>query len=97
MCPNCSKKLNYHNKKKEVKRLQRKSIRQKNKNTKELNPSSSTSSKSLHEDKQNTDSNYDESNVASTDDLESPWDCHKPVETKTREEEMEDYLQDLLL
>ncbi|XP_018574765.1 protein FRA10AC1 [Anoplophora glabripennis] len=99
LCPECSKKLNYHNKKKEVKRLQRKSLRQKiNKNTQELNrtDSPSTSTKSLHPDKQDTEK-YDESNIVPTDDLESPWDSHKPLETKSREEEMEDYLQDLLL
>lgn len=61
-----------------------------------LNDSPSTSTKSLHEAREDTDEPKVESNTTSTD-LESPWESHKPIETKTREEEMEDYLQDLLL
>lgn len=89
LCPECSRKLNYHSKKREVKRIDRKKHgKKKDKNTKEKEtkdeivsidtPSTSTSSKNETIE-------------------ESPWVNQKPIETKSRDEEMEDYLQDLLL
>ncbi|KAJ8919197.1 hypothetical protein NQ315_012185 [Exocentrus adspersus] len=101
LCPACSEKLNYHSKKKEVKRLQKKSTKRKgNKKTYECDPDSTPSTSSsgpfVDENKQTAEEN-NEINTTETNISESPWESHKPIETKTREEEMEDYLQDLLL
>lgn len=88
LCPECSEKLNYKSKKKEVKRLKKK---QKIKHDK---PESST--------EQNSESKESSSDEETQDSgqqklLQNPW--LEPVETseKTREEEIDDYLTDLLL
>ncbi|GJQ81659.1 hypothetical protein Trydic_g8537 [Trypoxylus dichotomus] len=93
LCPHCSKKLNHHSKKKEIKRLRKKGkIKSKSRSPKEKQEnnddgSSSSSSKDIEiiENESKSQSN------------ESPWENLKPIEVKSREEEMDDYLQDLLL
>lgn len=95
MCPKCSKKLNYHSKKKEVKRLKKKSkIKSKSAPVDGItanNDNVSGSSSSI-EDASEINDGIVQSKID-----ESPWENLKPIETKTREEEMEDYLEDLLL
>ncbi|CAG9827490.1 unnamed protein product [Diabrotica balteata] len=92
LCVDCSKKLNYHSKKKEVKRLNRKKYLPKINKLQDASTSSGTVE--IIEPIEGTDI---ETVVDSTAADESPWENHKPVEQKSREEEMEEYLQDLLL
>ncbi|KAI4460203.1 acid phosphatase-related [Holotrichia oblita] len=95
LCLKCSKKLNHHSKKKEIKRLKKKSkIKSKSTpdddetvNNDNVSGSSSGIDDALEINGDNVQSKIDE----------SPWVNLKPIETKTREEEMEDYLEDLLL
>ncbi|KAK9679759.1 Folate-sensitive fragile site protein Fra10Ac1 [Popillia japonica] len=95
LCPKCSKKLNYHSKKKEVKRLKKKSkIKSKSSPNDDItgnNDGDSSSSNRIEDTAE-----IDGGNVQAKID-ESPWENLKPIEIKTREEEMEDYLEDLLL
>ncbi|CAH0552532.1 unnamed protein product [Brassicogethes aeneus] len=96
LCPECSRKLNYHSKKREVKRLKRKPNKEKKKHIHKskdkessIKPSSSA---------QSTSTTCSEGkNPTKESSKESPWENHKPEEVKSREEEMEDYLEDLLL
>ncbi|XP_072398195.1 protein FRA10AC1 homolog [Diabrotica undecimpunctata] len=92
LCADCSKKLNYHTKKKEVKRLNRKKSLPKI--NKLQDASTSSAAAEIMEPTEGTDI---EEIIDSTAADESPWENHKPVEQKSREEEMEEYLQDLLL
>ncbi|XP_066149261.1 protein FRA10AC1 homolog [Euwallacea fornicatus] len=95
LCPTCSKKLNYHSKKREVTRLKKKEKnRTKKKDIKELN--SSVESRDKTETSELMKETAGPSRLSQSLD-ESPWEEHKPVEVKSREEEMEDYLQDLLI
>ncbi|EFA12378.1 protein FRA10AC1 homolog [Tribolium castaneum] len=85
LCPDCSLKLNHKSKKREVKRLKskkKKKVKKREKGDEEGGEEGGTS-------QPKSDSEPETS--------ESPWDQHKPEEIKTRDEEMEDYLQDLLL
>ncbi|KAG5891162.1 hypothetical protein JTB14_000550 [Gonioctena quinquepunctata] len=102
LCDDCSKKLNYHSKKKEVKRLHKKKTP-----TKDVNYRKSTDKEDIvagtsggggliHEEIED-DENLEKPEASPIEVDESPWDNHKPVESKSREEEMEEYLQDLLL
>lgn len=90
MCPGCSKKLNHHSKKREVKRLKKRSkIKSKAESSNSVEdsgekPCDEITLESAEEDIQ-------------TKSEESPWENLKPVEIKTRDEEMEDYLEGLLL
>lgn len=81
--------MNYGSKKREVKRLKKKVRRKDRKKSKVMGETSETK----------TDSESDKGAVedAKTVESESPWEQHKPEEVKSRDEEMEDYLQDLLL
>nr|XP_023028051.1 protein FRA10AC1 [Leptinotarsa decemlineata] len=103
LCPKCSKKLNYQSKKREVKRLKKKRILPKeNKSSKgnvlEDNCSATSSNSLLCEKEEEDERDIEESSDTSVLlNEESPWDKHKPVESKSRDEEMEEYLQDLLL
>lgn len=100
LCPDCSKKLNYHSKKREIKRLKKSSLRIKN--TQKITnmsydaekPSTSSIDSSNQMDNDIVDK-CDETNNVSNE--ESLWENHKQIESKTREEEMDEYLQDLLL
>ncbi|XP_019880586.1 protein FRA10AC1 homolog [Aethina tumida] len=96
LCPDCSYKLNYHTKKREVKRLKRKSKtivfdkKHKKHNSESEEPSTST-----HKPSPDQQVSIHVPNLECS--KETTWDQHKPEEIKSREEEMEDYLQDLLL
>lgn len=96
LCPECSLKLNYHSKKREVKRLKKssktgKSKPKEQKAKKDLSDSDSSDDKpsSSHEEQPETGSNEEKDS--------NPWENVKPVETKSRDEEMEEYLDELLL
>ncbi|XP_056644316.1 protein FRA10AC1 homolog [Diorhabda sublineata] len=91
LCIDCSKKLNYHSKKKEIKRLKKKKSNCKKKDHFQEPSCSTVISVPEEIEEQNV-----EEKVSETD-KESPWENHKPVEQKSRDEEMEEYLQDLLL
>lgn len=101
LCPKCSKKLNYHSKKREIKRLSKKNKSRETGNleNKKSSSESTNETESLDESckpsTSNCDSQQDTQGTEST--KESPWENHKPAEVKSREEEMEEYLQDLLL
>ncbi|XP_050315681.1 protein FRA10AC1 homolog [Anthonomus grandis grandis] len=92
LCPSCSKKLNYHSKKREVKRLKKKTrIKEKDSSGKLIDTGHTIVTSEVSKE-------VDEpSSSSSMVPEESPWDAHKPEEVRTREEEMEDYLQDLLM
>ncbi|XP_065156181.1 protein FRA10AC1 homolog [Atheta coriaria] len=96
LCPECSLKLNYHSKKREVKRLKKssktgKSKPKEQKAKKDSSDSDSSDDKpsSSHEEQPETGSNEEKDS--------NPWENVKPVETKSRDEEMEEYLDELLL
>lgn len=93
LCPDCSKKLNYHTKKREVKR-----IKQKHKQKYEPCSKEGTST-STHSGNRNQveDTEPEETRIESPQQFQSPWEVQKPIETKSRDEEMEEYLEDLLL
>ncbi|XP_048517585.1 protein FRA10AC1 homolog [Dendroctonus ponderosae] len=88
LCPSCSKKLNHHSKKKEVTRLQRRGNR-KEKHPQAIAPSKATQSR--------TQAEPEEAPKMELPTEYPAWENHKPVETKSREEEIEDYLEDLLI
>lgn len=108
LCPDCSKKLNYHSKKREVKKLKkerRKSGRSKYQES-QSSPSCSTSDPLSN----NTTAEVEklgavdvvvgkivqlEKNVESLE--KQCWTKPSDVEDKSREEEFDEYLEDLLL
>lgn len=93
MCPPCSVKLNYHSKKREVKRIK--------KSAKKHIPSSKNEIKIATNvnidpgNEVNASSSRDDKcyNLKNTDE----WEQQKTEDVKSREDEMEEYLQDLLL
>lgn len=106
MCPDCSKKLNYHSKKREIKKLkkERKHGKSKNKfNTSSSSPSGSTSlqsSGSAADDESDSEAIVSKINVSvkNVDALEKEcWTKPLDIEDKSREEEFDEYLEDLLL
>lgn len=106
LCLDCSKKLNYHSKKREVKRLKRSTDKSKtyisNLNNTCDSEEPSTSSKFDENNKQSNsvtivseDKNCESEDTCADD--EKLWENHQQIEPKSRDEEMEEYLQDLLL
>ncbi|XP_069677863.1 protein FRA10AC1 homolog isoform X2 [Periplaneta americana] len=103
LCPDCSHKLNYHHKKREI-------IRNKTKKKQNLtDPSSSKrkkgdtedSSKSSHEEQEDA---ADKGTTSESDDTDVPvddegmlWRGKHAAEEKSREDEFEEFLEDLLL
>ncbi|XP_017782623.1 PREDICTED: protein FRA10AC1 [Nicrophorus vespilloides] len=85
LCEPCSKKLNYHTKKKEVKRLKKHVKRR----------SSGEKKKDIAEVEKVAESEVIKE--AQTSEESSPWANVKQTDVKSREEEMEEYLEDLLL
>lgn len=102
LCRNCSKKLNYHSKKREIKRLRNIKVNSvnisNNKVSENVKPSTSFTESVCEISEDNMITKNDKNNKCklNTDD-ESLWENHKQMEPKSREEEMEEYLQDLLL
>lgn len=107
LCPDCSNKLNYHSKKREVKRMKKKAKHSKHENENN-SPSSSTS---FSRNTENSTITEQQMNVA--DEPTAPtiagnevahqqleqifWSKSTNEEEKTREEEFDEYLADLLL
>lgn len=107
LCPDCSNKLNYHSKKREVKRMKKKAKHSKHDNE-DSAPSSSTSSMTHTENSSSTEQQIntpDEPTVplvtgngVARQQLEQIfWAKSTNEEEKTREEEFDEYLADLLL
>lgn len=117
LCPDCSIKLNYHSKKREIKRIKKQNKSNKHKGLPSDHidePSASTSSSLSAENLQdnrseNVNSESAENSQAAQDRQSSAndvahkqleqifWSKSKTVEEKTREEEFDEYLADLLL
>lgn len=107
LCPDCSNKLNYHSKKREVKRIKRTAKHGKHESIDNI-PNSSTSSTIDTEN-----SSIAEQNVNTTDEIPAAahivnevahqqleqifWSKSTNDEDKTRGEEFDEYLADLLL
>lgn len=98
LCPDCSHKLNYHHKKREVKRLKKKKVKDKSHTVTE------DSSKDIEEksEESNGESSSKQSDKESVyeDDKTEIWKQDRvedEQEEKTIEEEMDEYLDDLFL
>lgn len=92
--------MNYHSKKREIKRLEKKARKPGSKKAISTDACCSTSATSEVADDELVQQENAHSEIEKTsavDSTESPWDHHKPDEVKSREVEMEDYLQDMLL
>ncbi|KAF7284316.1 protein FRA10AC1 homolog [Rhynchophorus ferrugineus] len=90
LCPPCSTKLNYHSKKREVKRIKKTAKRDIPKNKNNVKPIVNVNldpAKEINASSSNCD------NPENTD----KWEHQKIENEKSREDEMEEYLQDLLL
>nr|CAG4652282.1 EOG090X0H59 [Triops cancriformis] len=97
LCIGCSYKLNYHHKKKEVTRKKRKRSTEKKtkkRSRKERRQSSSSSSSSEEEEPKLSEEKHTDEEEKSA----SVWkDSRNVTEDRTREEEFDEYLQDLFL
>lgn len=93
LCPDCSTKLNYRTKKREIKRLKRRDKHSKKKqiaDNEEVADNESTEGGSCSD-------MGETSTVQVQEEADSPWTTQKQIDLKSRDEEMEDYLEDLLL
>lgn len=99
LCADCSEKLNYHTRKREVKRLAKKST-SKRSSSKPLDPTSashsSTEEPPLEDEKCEEIIEFrQEAHSSKTD--ENLWKQSDEAELKGRDEEFDEYLADLLL
>lgn len=110
LCPNCSDKLNYHSKKREVKRIKKHTKSNKHKHraidssVSSSQPAADTSGEGNSSTKQHVEAlQHDVQSTAQPNDtvhqqLEQIfWTKSTNEEEKSREEEFDDYLADLLL
>lgn len=99
LCPECSKKLNYRTKKREVKRLQKKQkenkLKKKNKKKKNYEETTSSSKEFDEESDKDISDNEKESEMEALDGSNA-WTEPIEINDKTREEEIDDYLSNLL-
>ncbi|XP_025829679.1 protein FRA10AC1 homolog [Agrilus planipennis] len=96
LCPNCSRKLNYYTKKREVLKKKNKLKVKKASSIKKDNlPKESIDNTKQYPKAQTSKTDIEDKN--NTQKESSTWENLQPVESKSREEEMEDYLNDLLL
>uniref|UniRef100_A0A182JWQ7 Protein FRA10AC1 homolog n=1 Tax=Anopheles christyi TaxID=43041 RepID=A0A182JWQ7_9DIPT len=113
LCPKCSDKLNYHSKKREIKRLKKRDRKIKVSSSRNIECDDASSStvatantegtstatamhkREEHEELPETLGERDVSNVV--DVAEGTWTKGHEVEEKTREEEFDEFLEDLLL
>lgn len=85
LCPDCSTKLNYHNKKREIKRLKKRITSSKRKDKKK------------YETEDDTQEEVPTTSLSkSKEDNQNPWTEKVEVEIKSRDDEMDDYLDELL-
>ncbi|XP_044747949.1 protein FRA10AC1 [Coccinella septempunctata] len=89
LCSECSAKLNYHSLKREVKRLKKKG-KSKNRFVKEQNVETGVT--------KNLDEKVEEKPTGSNmaEESQNPWSQKIDIEIKSREEEMDEYLDELL-
>ncbi|XP_050067696.1 protein FRA10AC1 [Anopheles maculipalpis] len=113
LCPKCSDKLNYHSKKREIKRLKKRDRKTKPSTSKricdEAPATTSTGARAISEDKkaETTSQSTEADNLSQTGDekdgssapevVEGSWSKGNEAEEKTREEEFDEFLEDLLL
>lgn len=100
LCPGCSKKLNYHSKKREIKRIKYNKLvgnQNSEKTTDYKDDISAEDSHTIQVEQEENEAKETPSICDKPSTNESPWENLKPVESKTRDEEMEEYLQELLL
>ncbi|KAK6638585.1 hypothetical protein RUM43_006852 [Polyplax serrata] len=95
LCPNCSKKLNFHHKKKEIKHLKHAHLRPKDKTTTSKMDKIDNTIKPIDSEKSNED-NIDTATVGASLDVWKQT-SEKEDEQKSREEEFDEYLNDLFL
>lgn len=110
MCPTCSDKLNFHSKKREIKRLKKNKVKAIESRPVNISIESGTSSKSISETPNSSISySTDEDTTSTSEEIqikvrkepiadENLWkkkNCE--VEDKSRDAEFDDYLEDLLL
>jgi protein FRA10AC1 len=100
LCDLCSEKLNYHSKKREVKRL-KKQHKSKSTGTKEpstrgstIDPQSPTSSQRISQEREESPIRQEQIDPITEDDL---WKQKNEPELRGRDEEFDEYLADLLL
>ena len=100
LCPECSIKLNYRSQKREikrnkgVKRLQQHELKNKLKS----DASSSKTEDVIHEDNDVTEKmEIAQISEEKTEDESNVWKANQEITEKSREEEFEEYLADLLL
>lgn len=106
LCPDCSRKLNYHSKKREVKKL-KKDKRKSGRSRLHQGNQSPSCSASVPSSKSETDEEKIDSDVVcgknvelekNVESLEKEcWTKPSDVEDKSREDEFDEYLEDLLL
>nr|XP_019931974.2 protein FRA10AC1 homolog [Aedes albopictus] len=113
LCPSCSDKLNYHSKKREIKRLKKREKKEKISRRDKVEESdtvevgsivqASTEERTSARETEDSD-NQSETSVhdaelpsSSAPATDSCWTKGPEVEEKTREEEFDEYLEDLLL
>lgn len=105
MCPSCSEKLNYHSRKREVKRLKKRKISPKKSVDKDVHdedqPKTATTSSSLEEVSEIEGTSFEitshQSSFQKPTTDEGLWKKSQEADLKGRDEEFDDYLNDLLL
>ncbi|XP_076300964.1 protein FRA10AC1 homolog [Lasioglossum baleicum] len=97
LCPECSVKLNYRSQKREVKK--HKALKRLGRSSESQTDVPSTSAVTIKIEEDNTTNNTAEESIAQTEKDESTIWKEKPADSseKTREEEFEEYLADLLM
>ncbi|KAJ2951062.1 hypothetical protein O0L34_g5441 [Tuta absoluta] len=99
LCPECSEKLNYRSKKREVKRLKKQRKRKRRSKSQESDESGGESPKTPEESPPDAEPSSSTTATVTAESIdESLWKKGVPeIEEKSREEEFEEYLEDLLL
>ncbi|XP_035893222.1 protein FRA10AC1 homolog isoform X2 [Anopheles stephensi] len=112
LCPTCSDKLNYRSKKREIKRLKKRDRKAKPASGKRIcdeAPTTSSGAKAIAEDNMTGEASHstetdhiseveEEKEGSSVPEVvEGSWSKGNEVEEKTREEEFDEFLEDLLL
>ncbi|XP_070507632.1 protein FRA10AC1 homolog [Chironomus tepperi] len=100
LCDSCSEKLNYHSKKREIKRL-KKQHKSKSSGTKEpsirgstIDPQSPSTSQRISQEREESPNRQEQIDPIDDDDL---WKRKSGPEIRGRDEEFDEYLADLLL
>lgn len=106
LCPDCSDKLNYHSKKREIKRLKKNTKHNKhNGNPRSISPSVQSTSSRINDEGESSAGTIPSDNAMQTAGSDAAqqqleqifWAKTTNEEEKTREEEFDEFLADLLL